>query len=701
MEAALTVVRTDVGEKAMNSLRTELTKLVNSETDQVEQAKRLIDSAAIRNLYITLAGLAALALVILVLQRAVDHSIHARDELASQLLESKRSLHVTLMSIGDGVIATDAKGNVTLLNPVASSLIGWTFDDAAGLPIETIFRIVNEQTRSAVENPVSKVLANGQIAGLANHTVLIDKQGHETPVEDSGAPIRDEAGRVQGAVLVFRDIRERRRTELALRQSEQRFRAAAEAMGDVIWTTNASGEMESEQPGWAAFTGRSFEEYRGFGWTGAIHPDDRSGAVDAWRRAVMERQKFLGEHRLQRRDGVFRMCSVCAVPVASEGGEVREWVGVHIDITEDRLSHDRIRESDERFRGLATAFSQLVWSTTADGTMEYTNAIWDEYAGAGDRSESHSDVWRRLLDPADLESYTTRWQEAMESGDMFETQCRLKRASDGAYRWFLCRAMPVRGRDHQIVRWLGACLDIDDQMRDASELRQANEALQLSNADLEQFAYAASHDLQEPLRMISLYTQLLRDEYENRLDDTARSYIGFAVTGAQRMERLLRDLLAYSQVTGVPASKTERTDAAAALRMALDNLEALIRKTGAVIRTGELPVVSIAPLHLTQLFQNLVGNALKYNGDRLPQVSIKAEHAQDLWRFSVKDNGIGVEPQYVKQVFGVFKRLHGQEYEGTGIGLAICQRIVERNGGRIWLESTPGRGSTFYFTLRG
>lgn len=266
---------------------------------------------------------------------------------------------------------------------------------------------------------------------------------------------------------------------------------------------------------------------------------------------------------------------------------------------------------------------------------------------------------------------------------------------------FFVGRCPVRGRDHQIVRWLGACLDIDDQMRDASELRQANEALQLSNADLEQFAYAASHDLQEPLRMISLYTQLLRDEYENQLDDTARSYIGFAVTGAQRMERLLRDLLAYSQVTGVPGSKAERTDAAAALRMALENLEALIRKTGAVIRTGELPEVSIAPLHLTQLFQNLVGNALKYSGDRLPQVSIKAQRDQDHWRFSVEDNGIGIEPQYVRQVFGVFKRLHGQEYEGTGIGLAICQRIVERNGGRIWLESTPGLGSTFYFTLRG
>jgi light-regulated signal transduction histidine kinase (bacteriophytochrome) len=275
----------------------------------------------------------------------------------------------------------------------------------------------------------------------------------------------------------------------------------------------------------------------------------------------------------------------------------------------------------------------------------------------------------------------------------------LKRAADGTFRWFICRAVAVRGRGNQVVRWLGACTDIDDQMNYAVDLRLTNEALQRSNADLEQFAYAASHDLQEPLRMISLYTQLLQEEYSDLLDETGRSYVDFAVSGAQRMERLLQDLMAYSRVSVAPQGLTERSDARIALDEALGNLEATVRKSGAQFHISELPSVAAPPVHMVLLFQNLVGNALKYSGGKVPEVWIEAERADRFWRFSVRDNGIGIEHQYAKQIFGVFKRLHGAEYEGTGIGLAVCQRIVERTGGRIWLESTTGKGSTFFFTL--
>jgi light-regulated signal transduction histidine kinase (bacteriophytochrome) len=165
------------------------------------------------------------------------------------------------------------------------------------------------------------------------------------------------------------------------------------------------------------------------------------------------------------------------------------------------------------------------------------------------------------------------------------------------------------------------------------------------------------------------------------------------------MERLLQDLMAYSRVSGGATDPVESADAAVAVEAALGNLEAAVRKSGAQFHIGELPSVAAPAVHLVLLFQNLVGNALKYSGDRVPEVRIDAAPAEKFWRFSVKDNGIGIEPQYTKQIFGIFKRLHGADYEGTGIGLAVCQRIVERTGGRIWLESTPGKGSTFYFTL--
>ena len=199
--------------------------------------------------------------------------------------------------------------------------------------------------------------------------------------------------------------------------------------------------------------------------------------------------------------------------------------------------------------------------------------------------------------------------------------------------------------------------------------------------------------------MISLYTQLLQEEYAGSLDETARSYVDFAVSGAQRMERLLQDLMAFSRVGAAPQGEAETSDARVALDAALGNLEAAVRKSGAQFHIGELPSVAVPSVHLVLLFQNLVGNALKYCGGKVPEVWIEAAPAEKFWRFSVKDNGIGIERQYAKQIFGVFKRLHGAEYEGTGIGLAVCQRIVERIGGRIWLESMPGEGSTFFFTL--
>jgi len=816
LDAAIEVVRTNEGMVAMDSIRTVGANMVSREFEMLTTRRKAITDAAFRNFWLTATGLGVLLFSIVFLQRTVEGGIRARETLVGDLFRAKQNLEITLMSIGDAVIASDAQGRITLMNAVAETLTGWTRQEAEGQRVDRVFHIVNEETREVAESPIDKVLKTGAVAGLANHTVLIGKQGMETPIDDSGAPIRDARNQVLGVVLVFRDIGKRReqeiqidkwqrifqqagfgvailvndgktilevnaafahmhgyepaelldrsfadlvgeeksyeearprsedhviyesvhkrkdggwfhavtdmtvfrsgtgeplfraayfadisdrkRAELKLRQSEERFRAAAEAMGDVIWTNNANGEMVGEQPGWAAFTGQSLEEYQGFGASKAIHPDD-AGMFEAWQHAVVEVKKFTAECRVRRHDGQYRIMSSTAVPVFNEDGAVREWVGAMTDVTEVRRGEEEVRDSDERFQGLATAFPQLVWASKPDGSLEYSNALWKQYTGPSQESAAEHGFWDHLVHPEDAVPHLERWRESMGSGEMFESQVRLKRATDGTYRWFICRAVAVRGRGDRIVRWLGACTDIDDQMNYAVDLRITNEALQRSNADLEQFAYAASHDLQEPLRMISLYTQLLQEEYSGLLDETGRSYVDFAVSGAQRMERLLQDLMAYSRVSVAPQGLTERADARAALDAALGNLEATVRKSGAQVHISELPSVAAPSVHMVLLFQNLVGNALKYCGGNVPEVWINAERADRFWRFSVKDNGIGIEPQYAKQIFGVFKRLHGAEYEGTGIGLAVCQRIVERTGGRIWLESTPGEGSTFYFTL--
>jgi signal transduction histidine kinase len=224
--------------------------------------------------------------------------------------------------------------------------------------------------------------------------------------------------------------------------------------------------------------------------------------------------------------------------------------------------------------------------------------------------------------------------------------------------------------------------------------------LKRSNEDLEQFAYVASHDLQEPLRMIHNYLELLRKRYQNQLDQNALEFIGFALDGSKRMHRLIQDLLAYSRV-GTRGREMVPTDCGEALDAALANLKLAIDEAGAEIVRGELPQVLGDPVQLSQLFQNLVSNALKFRGDRRARVEVQAVSRPGEWEFSVSDNGIGIAEEDFPRIFIVFQRLHGRDkYPGTGIGLAVCKKIVERHGGRIWVESRPGKGTTFYFTLR-
>ncbi|MDP9160111.1 MAG: ATP-binding protein [Acidobacteriota bacterium] len=242
--------------------------------------------------------------------------------------------------------------------------------------------------------------------------------------------------------------------------------------------------------------------------------------------------------------------------------------------------------------------------------------------------------------------------------------------------------------------------DLKNERRyEKQHLADKIEELARSNQDLEQFAYVASHDLQEPLRMVSAYTQLLAESYGDRLDDQAKKYIHYAVDGATRMQTLIQDLLTYSRAGGLDVERQE-TDSAQILAQTIDNLQAAIRENGALVTFENLPVIAINGSQLRQVFQNLLSNALKFHGDDAPLIHISAQDKGTDWLFSVADNGIGIDPEHEKIIFAVFHRLHTRaEYSGNGIGLAICKKIVERHGGRIFVESSPGNGCTFSFTV--
>jgi light-regulated signal transduction histidine kinase (bacteriophytochrome) len=246
---------------------------------------------------------------------------------------------------------------------------------------------------------------------------------------------------------------------------------------------------------------------------------------------------------------------------------------------------------------------------------------------------------------------------------------------------------------HTIIR------DITERKQAEEKLRTLTEELKRSNADLAQFAYVASHDLQEPLRMVTSFVQLLQRRYKDKLDKDADEFISFAVEGASWMQKLINDLLKYSRV-GTHGKILEKTDCNTVVNHALSNLKKTIDENSALISMEKLPIVMADYTQVVQLFQNLLSNAIKYHSNQQPEIFISSTNREDHWLFSIKDNGIGIDKAYVNKIFIIFQRLHNKsQYPGTGIGLAICKKIVERHGGRIWVESQPGIGSTFYFTI--
>ena len=270
---------------------------------------------------------------------------------------------------------------------------------------------------------------------------------------------------------------------------------------------------------------------------------------------------------------------------------------------------------------------------------------------------------------------------------------------DGTAFWNEIKIAPVRDSDGRLTHFVGILTDVTERIHAQQAMERVAEELRRSNEELEQFAYVASHDLQEPLRMVASYTQLLARRYKDKLDQNAQDFIGFAVEGAQRMQSFIQDLLLYSRV-GTHGRPFERMDAGAALQRAVENLRFAIAEKNAEVVATDLPQVYADPVQLTQLFQNLIGNAIKFCRDRPLRVDISAVKRGREWEFTVRDNGIGIAPEDRDRIFVIFQRLHSrQEYEGTGIGLAICKKIVERHGGKIWVKSETGDGTEFHFTI--
>jgi PAS domain S-box-containing protein len=357
-----------------------------------------------------------------------------------------------------------------------------------------------------------------------------------------------------------------------------------------------------------------------------------------------------------------------------------------------------LRQSEARFRSLTGLSSDWYWEQDEELRLTFMSSRFVERTGIDPAPFIGRRRWD-LPSPNLSESDWARHKAQLARREPFFDFEMERVGPDGNSVWLSVSGEPVF-EDRKFRGYRGVGTDITDRKRAQAVLRAAYEELARSNAELQQFAYVASHDLQEPLRMIGSYTQLLERRYGDKLDSDAREFMGFIVDGATRMKQLIEDLLAYSRV-GTRGKELRPVSAQAALERALVNLRAGVEASGAEVTHDALPEVSGDDTQLTQLFQNLIGNAIKFRRtDEPPRVHVGAHDSGDEWRFSVADNGIGIERQYFERIFMVFQRLHTrEEYAGTGIGLAICKKVVDRHHGRIWVESVHGKGSTFIFTL--
>jgi PAS domain S-box-containing protein len=356
----------------------------------------------------------------------------------------------------------------------------------------------------------------------------------------------------------------------------------------------------------------------------------------------------------------------------------------------------RLQESQSRLAAIVESSDDAILSKDLNGTIQTWNAGAERLFGY--RAQEVIGRSIALLMPPDRLTEEDEILDQLRAGKRVDHRETVRVAKDGRYVDVLVTASSLKDRDGQIIGASKIARDISERKRAEEALRKSTEDLSRSNKDLEQFAYVASHDLQEPLRAVAGFVELLRRNLGSSLNSKAAGYMDFAVDGAKRMQLLINGLLEYSRVG--QDEKHEETSARAALDRAVAYQKNAIEEFSAEIEADELPAVHFDLTQLTQLFQNLIGNAIKFRGKEAPRVHIGAKRDSDGWQFSVSDNGIGIEPEYTERIFLIFQRLHSREnYPGTGIGLAICKKIVERHKGKIWVESKLGEGSTFYFTI--
>jgi PAS domain S-box-containing protein len=510
------------------------------------------------------------------------------------------------------------------------------------------------------------------------------------------------AGDFSHGIIVLRLRAAHAAAEKDLRLNERRLRTILDALPVAIFLSDAAGNVIFTNGavdriwGLSAHVSRDqYGQYKGW-WRATGQPVE--GDQWALARTLDTGEPFTNEPvEIEMPSGERKIIHNFAIPIRGESGPLLGVVVVTEDITLGVRAEESLRESEERFRLLFQQAAVGIKRLDRQGRILEVNDKQCEILGYS-REEllrmSLADFTHGEDLPIEQAELERLWAGEIASYHI-EKRCLRK---DGGLIWVrVTSSLPTGGGP---AEWcISIVEDITLRKRAEEDLRRTADELGRSNRDLEQFAYVSSHDLQEPLRMVTGFMGLFQQKYQGQIDESADKYIHFAVDGAKRMQRLIEDLLTYSRV-GSKGKEPAPTDAGEVVRGVLAGLGPSIEESKAEVSVGELPTVKADATQLAQVFQNLIANAVKFRGDGAPKIRVEARRGAEHWVFSVADNGIGIDPEFAPKVFVIFQRLHTKEkYPGTGIGLAICKKIVERHGGRIWVESQPGRGATFYFTI--
>ncbi|WP_425607429.1 PAS domain-containing sensor histidine kinase [Halomontanus rarus] len=531
-------------------------------------------------------------------------------------------------------------------------------------------------------------------AALDGETNSFEVEYHDRHLFAHTLPVRNGDNEVFGGMLVIQDVTERREAQQELRESEAKFRMLAENLEEVVWmTTPAAEEFIYINPAFEEVWGLDREELydKPLSFLETVHADDRKRVREEF--SALPEEEFDDEFRIIQPDGEIRWVHARGTRVHDEDGEMVRIVGTGEDITERKERERQLEQSERRYRTLAEHFPNGAVSVY-DHNLRFTLAqgsVMGETLPSRDQVEGRTAP--EVYPPDIIEDLEPLLRAAVEDGEtgsaMFEF---------GGRHWRVW-ATPLRDGDRNVFAGLSFAQDVTEQVEREQRLEQVIDKLETSNERLEQFAYAASHDLQEPLRMVSSYLQLIEQRYADSFDKDGTEFLEFAIDGADRMRRMIDGLLKYSRVE-TRGNSFEPVTLDTILAEVSKDLQVRIEESNTEITTDTLPCVRGDTGQLRQVFQNLLENAIEYSGEESPQIHVSAEQDSDRWVISVHDEGIGIDPDEADRIFEVFQSLHAPgDHLGTGIGLALCERIIERHGGDIWVESEPSEGATFYFTL--